>query len=185
MLALYQPDSGFVESENAILAHVGLAAASGAEIKVDCPLLDYAPTADGGVRVRTPAGEFTAGALILSVGAWIGRLAPSIGRIFRPVRQTIAFLNPVNRSTLTPDKLPGFTFLADDGHYYGFPLSDHPGVKIGGPHLSRAAIDPDQPDRSHLPEQLALIRNFAARHVPDAAGEPMTLGRLHLYLGRG
>jgi sarcosine oxidase len=175
-IGLFQPDSGYVESENAILAHAGLATADGADIRVDCPLLDFAPTADGGVSVRTPAGTFTAGSLILSVGAWIGKVVPQFDAIFRPVRQTIAFLNPLERRWLTPKHLPGFTFLAEDGHYYGFPLLDHPGMKIGGPHLSFKTIDPEIEERRHLPDQLALIRDFARRHVPDAAGEPLTLG---------
>jgi sarcosine oxidase len=176
MIGLFQPESGYVESENAILAHVGLAMAAGAELRVECPMLDFSPTADGGVRVKTPQGEFTAGALILSVGAWIGKVAPSIARVFHPVRQTVAFFQPIERRHLGPDALPGYTFLAEDGHYYGFPLLDHPGIKIGGPHLSRESIDPDEPERRHLDRQLALIRNFARRHLPDAAGEPLTLG---------
>jgi sarcosine oxidase len=176
MIGLFQPDSGYIESENAILAHASLASADGAAIKVDCPMLDFTPTADGGVRVATPAGVFTAGALVLSVGAWIGKIVPTLSRVFRPVRQSIVFLNPIDRRFLSPDQLPGFTFLADDGHYYGFPLLDHPGIKIGGPHLSRKDIDPDDADRKHLPEQVEFVRNFARKHLPDAAGEPLTLG---------
>jgi sarcosine oxidase len=177
MIGLFQPDSGYVESDNAILAHATLASADGATIKVDCPLIDFEPTADGGVRVRTAQGVYTAGSLVLAVGAWIGKVAPQAAPIFRTVRQTIALLNPIDRTHLSADRLPAFTMLEETGHYYGLPINgDHPGVKIGGPHLSRLPIDPDSAERRHVPEQLALIRDFARRRVPDAAGEPLTLG---------
>ncbi len=175
-IALFQPDGGFLECENAMQAQIGLARASGAEIRVNCPLLEFDTTSDGGVRVRTPEGDFTAGSLVLSVGAWIGKTLPAHARLFRPVRQTIAFLKPLDRQHLTPDRLPGFTLLADGGHYYGLPIHDHPGIKIGGPHLSRLAIDPDLDDRKHNAEQLSKIRAFASRYIPDAAGEPLVLG---------
>jgi sarcosine oxidase len=173
MIGLFQPNGGFVESENAILAHVDLALAAGADVLMNTPMHSFAPTADGGVRVDTPSGAFTAGSLIVSAGAFVGKLVPSMASVARPVRQAVVFLAPNDRSVLTADKLPGFTFLAEDGHYYGLPLHDFPGLKIGGPHLSRVPIDPYDSDRTALDEQVALIRGFARRHVPAADGEPL------------
>ena len=56
-LGLWQPDGGFVASEKAIYAHVGLAQSKGAEIRTGEPMLDWRPTADGGVIVRTERGN--------------------------------------------------------------------------------------------------------------------------------
>ncbi len=60
-IGLWQPEGGFVASERAIYAHVGLAQSNGAEIRVNEPVLDWKPTAHGGVEVTTERGRYTAG----------------------------------------------------------------------------------------------------------------------------
>jgi sarcosine oxidase len=58
---LFQPDGGFVASERAILAHVALARAAGADIRDGETVREWSPIAGGGVRVRTDRGEYEAG----------------------------------------------------------------------------------------------------------------------------
>ncbi|KAF0125452.1 MAG: sarcosine oxidase, partial [Xanthobacteraceae bacterium] len=70
-VANFQADAGFVMSERAIVAHVTMAMAAGAEIRAREAILGWEPTAGGGVRVTTSRGTYEAGRLILSTGAWI------------------------------------------------------------------------------------------------------------------
>src|SRR5690606_9426353 len=58
---LFQPDGGFVASERAIIAHVMLAQAAGAEIRARETVIEWSPIAGGGVRVRTDRGIYEAG----------------------------------------------------------------------------------------------------------------------------
>ena len=59
--AVFQPDAGFVLSERAIVAHVTMAQAAGAEIHARETVLEWSPIAGGGVRVVTDRGDLRSG----------------------------------------------------------------------------------------------------------------------------
>lgn len=173
--ALWQPDGGFVASERAIHAHVGLAMAHGAELRFNEPLLSWEPTANGGVEVRTERGTYTAGSLVLASGAWMPGLVPLLGRTEQVVRQAIGWFGARRPEQFRPERFPVFILNVEEGNFYGFPLWEHPGFKLGGPHDAREPIDPDDPDRRPSLKQAQAMRDFLARYIPDAAGEPLTL----------
>ena len=52
--------------------------AAGAVIHARERVLEWSPIAGGGVRVKTDRGAYEAGRLVLSPGAWIGDLVPSL-----------------------------------------------------------------------------------------------------------
>ena len=174
-LGLWQPDGGFVASEKAIYAHVGLAQARGAEIRTSEPLLDWAPTADGGVTVRTERGTYSAGRLVITSGGWITDAVPALAPKLRTVRQAIGWFATRKPELFRQDAFPVFILTVEEGSFYGFPLYEHPGFKLGGPHFAREPMDPREPDRTPSPRQVAMIRECLARYLPDAAGDPLTL----------
>src|SRR3954466_11962457 len=71
MIAMYQPDGGFVASERAIVAHVNEALAHGAEIHAHEPITAWHAT-DGGVVVETERGRYLASQLVGTAGPWGG-----------------------------------------------------------------------------------------------------------------
>ncbi|TCR64809.1 N-methyl-L-tryptophan oxidase [Bosea sp. BK604] len=174
-LGLWQPDGGFVASEKAIYAHVGLAQARGGEIRTSEPLLDWAPTADGGVTVRTERGTYSAGRLVITSGGWITDAVPALAPKLRTVRQAIGWFATRKPELFRQDAFPVFILTVEEGSFYGFPLYEHPGFKLGGPHFAREPMDPREPDRTPSPRQVAMIRECLARYLPDAAGDPLTL----------
>ncbi len=92
--AVYQMDGGFVASERAILAAARLALEAGAVIRGHEPVIDIAPIAGGGVKVRTERGSYEAGSLVVAAGAWIGDLVPVLKRLAVPERQVIGWFRP-------------------------------------------------------------------------------------------
>ena len=92
-IGLWQPGGGFVASEKAIYAHVGLAQSQGADIRTNEPLLDWTPTADGGVTVRTERGSYSAGRLVITSGGWIADAVPALAERVRTVRQAIGWFS--------------------------------------------------------------------------------------------
>ena len=72
-------------------------------------------------------------------------------------------------------KLPVFILTVDEGNFYGFPVFEHPGFKLGGPHFAREPIDPNDPDRTPSPRQVAAIRACLEKYLPDAAGPALTV----------
>ncbi|MGL5363848.1 MAG: N-methyl-L-tryptophan oxidase [Bosea sp. (in: a-proteobacteria)] len=170
-IGLWQADGGFVASEKAIVAHVGLARAKGADIRVNEPMLDWHPTADGGVVVRTEKGTYSAGKLVIASGPWIEESVPEIKPHVQPVRQCVAWYEVKKPELYTPDRFPVFILTVDEGNLYGFPLYEHPGFKLGSPHFGREAIDPNDPDRTPSEAQLKVMRESLKRYFPDADGE--------------
>lgn len=174
-VALWQPEGGFVASEKAIYAHVGLAQAKGAEIRTGEPMLDWRPTADGGVIVRTERGSYSAGRLVITSGGWIADAVPALAARVRTVRQAIGWFTTRRPELFREGVFPVFILTVEEGSFYGFPLYEHPGFKLGGPHFGREPMDPRDPDRTPSPHQLRLIRECLARYLPDAAGDPLTV----------
>jgi sarcosine oxidase len=174
-LGLWQPDGGFVASEKAIYAHVGLAQARGAEIRTNEPLIDWTPTAQGGVVVRTERGTYSAGRLVITSGGWIADAVPALTRNVATVKQAIGWFSTHRPELFREGAFPVFILHVEEGSFYGFPLYEHPGFKLGGPHFGREPMDPRDQDRTPSETQVRLIRECLARYLPDAAGEPLTL----------
>jgi sarcosine oxidase len=172
---LWQPDGGFVASERAIYAHAGLAMKHGAELRFNEPLLSWKPTANGGVEVTTERGTYSAGSLVLTAGAWMPELVPALGRSEHIVKQAIGWFGVRRPELFQPDRFPVFILTVEEGNFYGFPLWEHPGFKLGGPHFAREPIDPNDRDRTPSARQVAAIQECLKRYLPDAAGDPLTL----------
>lgn len=172
-VGLWQPDGGFVASERAIYAHVGLAQAKGAEIRCNEPVLEWRTTAHGGVEVVTARGRYTAGRLLLTSGAWMDDLNPALAPHLRMVKQAIGWFAVKRPELFRMGSFPVFILTVDEGNFYGFPLWEHPGFKLGGPHFAREPVDPRQPDRTPSDRQVAALRGFLSKYLPDAAGEPL------------
>lgn len=174
-IGLWQPGGGFVASEKAIYAHVGLAQSRGADIHTNEPMLDWSPTADGGVTVRTERGSYSAGRLVITSGGWISDAVPALARQVHTVKQAIGWFTTRRPELFREGAFPVFILTAEEGSFYGFPLYEHPGFKIGGPHFAREPIDPREADRTPSPRQVGLIQNCLKRYLPEAAGAPLTL----------
>lgn len=174
-VGLWQPDGGFVASEKAIYAHVGLAQSKGAEIRTGEPMLDWRPTADGGVEVTTERGTYSAGRLVITSGGWIADAVPELAKRVTTVRQAIGWFTTRKPELFREGAFPVFILSVEEGAFYGFPLYEHPGFKLGGPHFGREPMDPRDDDRTPSPRQVALIRECLRRYLPDAAGDPLTV----------
>jgi sarcosine oxidase len=174
-IANFQPDGGFIASEKAIFAHAGLAMRDGAELRFNEPALAWRPTAHGGVEVTTERGVYTAGRLVLTAGAWMPELVPALARTEHVVRQAIGWFPPRRPERFAMGAFPVFILTVEEGNFYGFPLYEHPGFKVGGPHLGRERVDPNALDRTPSRKQAKALQDFVGRYIPDAEGAPMTM----------
>jgi len=145
MLALLQPDGGFVLPERAIAAHARGARASGAELRPGESVTGWEPTAEG-VRVSTGLATYEAERLIITAGAWIADLTevPVVAE-----RQVLAWLEPRQPRLFRPDTFPIFVMqAADEQLYYGLPEFDIRGFKLGRYHHFGERGHPDELDRT-------------------------------------
>lgn len=172
---LFQPDGGYVMSERAIMTTVAAAIDLGADIHPRERVLDIAPTAWGGVRVKTDLGSYESGSVILSPGPWITKFVPALAGVAQPYRQVFGWFRPLKPDLFTRGAFPSFTLKIPEGHYYGFPLYGHPGLKVGGPHHGREACDPDTLIRDNRPKDEDGMRACLSRYLPDAMGPALAI----------
>ena len=174
-LAVFQPDGGFIASERAILAHVTLAQAAGAEIHCREKMIDWQPVAGGGVRVRTDRATYEAGRLIVAAGAWIGELVPDLALISVPERQVLGWFQPAEPKHFRPDEFPVLVLIVDEGFFYATPIWGVPGLKIGRYHHRNERGPADSLSREVDAADEAPLRHAAARYFNGADGPLMAL----------
>lgn len=174
-VAVFQPDAGFVMSEEAIAAHATLALADGAEIHGHEPVIDWEPETDG-VVVRTARAEYRASRLVLTAGAWMGQLAAPLRSLAIPERQVLVWSAARRPELYRVGAFPVFILEEESGsEWYGFPEYGIPGVKLGLYHHRREVVDPDSTDwRSIEQEDERILRGGIERFMPEAGGATLS-----------
>jgi sarcosine oxidase len=173
-LALFQPDGGFLASERCVVANVLSAVESGARIQAREGVRAW-QTTPAGVRVETERGVYEAEQLVISAGAWAGKLVLELAPLAVPERQVLAWLQPIEPKLFCPDRFPVFNLTVEEGRYYGFPIFSIPGFKIGRYHHLEEQVDPDQFEREPNETDEAVLRSFAGRYFPGSVGQTMAL----------
>jgi sarcosine oxidase len=174
MMAVYQPDGGFVLSERAIVAHVMAAQDLGAEVHAREAVLEWEAGA-GGVRVRTARGTYAAERLVITAGPWAGALVPALARTAVPERQVLLWAHPRRPEYFQLGAFPVFNMESPEGRFYGFPIYGVPGFKIGKYHHRLEHTSADGVDRAIHPEDEAVLRDGIRRYFPEADGPTMAL----------
>jgi len=174
MMAVLQPEGGFVLCERAIVNFVDAALELGADVHAREPVVSWTPSADG-VEVRTAAATYAAPRLVLTAGPWTAALVPPLKALARPERQVMLWVEPRVPEFFQLDSFPVFNLDAPEGHFYGFPIFGPSGFKIGKYHHRREAVDPDRMDRDCHPEDEAVLREGIRRYLPDADGPTVAM----------
>ncbi|HTX02106.1 MAG TPA: FAD-dependent oxidoreductase, partial [Candidatus Acidoferrales bacterium] len=129
----------------------------------------YEATANG-VRVWTSDGNIIdADRLIVTAGAWLGRVASELGLPLVVERQVMHWFAPAAvHDTRDVESLPIFIVARKEGRVYGFPYVPGEGIKIAF-YRSFNPTDPDDVDREVTPEEVGPIRAFIDDLIPGAA----------------
>jgi sarcosine oxidase len=169
--AVFQPDGGLLRPEQCILAHVAQAREWGAVMLPNTTVRAWQTTASG-VRVTTSAGVFDAGQLVITAGAWIPELVPSLAPLVVPERQVVGWfdIDAAQRATFAPAAFPVFVLENSAGFFYGFPEQQSPGFKIGKYHHRSEVVTPGTLDRTVTAADEAALREAVQAHFPGADG---------------
>jgi sarcosine oxidase len=162
---IYEASAGFTRPEHTVAAHLRLAAEAGAELRHGEPLVSWDETADGGVAVRTEAGSYSAGHLVVAPGRWAPELlAGRVSGVDVQPRTQHWFVPDGDATRVRPDRMPAWVWEREDGtETYGAPLAGPPegGVKLAIHHCRtkapaeftvdevRAAVEPVMPGVAH------------------------------------
>lgn len=174
MMAVYQPDAGFLLPERCIVAHVEAASKLGATVHTGERVVRWTCDARG-VHVHTERATYEANRVVLSAGAWARNLVPPLRDLAVPERQVLIWTEPLQPDYFRLGSLPVFNMEVPEGRFYGFPVYGVPGFKIGKYHHCRENVDPDTMDRSCNAEDEAVLRAGIRRYFPDADGPTLDM----------
>jgi sarcosine oxidase len=177
-VGVLQADGGYLDAEPAILAHIGLAQAAGAEVRnqITVQRIETGPST---ARIVTGSGTIETPTAIVTAGAWTKTLLPQLPAPLRVTRQVVTWFEPREPDLFAPERFPVFLLESAHGIHYGFPLQPD-GVKIAKHFHADETVDPERYDRAISAADEALIRPALAEHLPAAAGR-LRAGMTCLY----
>jgi sarcosine oxidase len=165
--------AGFVLPELAIETMVDLARRSGATVLEGARVKGW--TADGGsVTVHTESAAYSARALIITAGAWSGRLIADLGVPLVVTRQVLGWVQPASGEPFRNDGqgngCPCWALgYADGSLHYGFPIMPGESALKIALHARGAETDPDRLDKTITPDDEATFRSVMGV-LPGARG---------------
>ena len=174
MVAVYQPDAGFLLPERCIVAHAEAAQKLGAELRTGEHVLEWRGD-DNGVSVTTNRATHHAKRMVVTAGAWARTVLPELKDLAVPERQVLIWTQPLRPAYFGLGAFPVFNMEVPEGRFYGFPVYGVPGFKIGKYHHRREQADPDRMDRECHPEDEAVVRAGIRRYFPDADGPTIAM----------
>jgi sarcosine oxidase len=179
-VALFESRAGVLFPERCIEAHLSLAQAAGAELRHGVPVRSWQATS-AGVEVETPEGRLQAGQLVVTAGAWLGKLFADLRLPLQPERIPIFWMQPrQSPALLEADRFPIYIWdVPDLGVFYGFPHLDWAGAKVGR-HHNGEDCDPDTVSREPTAADEAPVRAFLEQRIPILNG-PLEMSRVCLY----
>ncbi len=180
MYGLLEPGAGFLVPENGVQGHLEIARRYGADLRYGTRVLGLEADDQGGV-VRIENGEIRAARIVVTVGAWVDHLLPSLrSRVeFAPQLKHIVWFLPRDVAACSAGRMPAWVMddggACGDGLYYGVPAwpgqIGPAGVKVGF-HGPGAPVDPDNGDRG--PDAAVVTRFERDVHgfLPDVLDGP-------------
>lgn len=173
--ALWDPAGGVLFPERAIRAYRRLAHGRGVDFRWKSPVTRWRPTADGRILVSTRTREYLAGSVILTAGAWLPTLIPSLHLPLEVEQQTVFWFRAKGPQRAWFRAMPAFVWYSSEGGYfYGTPdLGD--GVKIGGNDGQRVRDLDRRPPPSM--RELRSVQRFLSSRLPGLPLRPRRQAR--------
>ena len=168
LVAVFEPNAGFLQPEACIDAHLAVAERHGADLRFNQHVTDWAVDG-GGVRVETGADTYRAERLVITAGPWAGQVLADLGLPLTVRRIVNAHFEPSEPALYAADRCPVYLFQVPEGDYYGFPMLPGQGVKIGR-HDGGEITSPQTIRRDIDDTEIDQLRDVLARYLPGAVG---------------
>ncbi len=162
--AYFEPGAGMADPERVVAAQLARAAALGARIRINTPVMSIAKDGDG-VIIRTQTETIRAAHVVLAAGAWAPAFLPrDYAMRLTVTRQTLHwFAPPANSSAYEPSRMP--VFIWND--LYGFPIATPGGgVKVATESL-QATVRADDYRANVTREEIDLVTPRVRAAFPD------------------
>lgn len=169
--AVFELNAGYLLVEECVLAHLAEAQRLGAELRVGESVVEWAAD-DAGVTVRTDKETYRAAKLVVTAGAWAGKLLAELGVNFQVRRKHLHWYRTAREVYWADRGGPCFFYEVPAGYFYGFPQLDDRGVKLAE-HTGGTVVDtPLHDDRSVEPADRLRVESFLAANMPHVLPQP-------------
>lgn len=170
-VVVHEKDAGVLRPENAIRAAAGRAEQLGATLLCNTPV-DAIEVGQRVVEVQAGGRTYRAAHVIVSVGAWLGKLLPWLALPLSVERQVMTWFTSSKPNFFAPECFPVFIRDHRNAEWYGFPTLDGATVKVAMHHLGQS-VDPDDLDREVHGDDLEGVRGLVRRFLPDLDPAPV------------
>jgi sarcosine oxidase len=156
--------SGYLWAERCVASHLSSAALFGARLRHDETVLSVS-SSGAGVRVQTDRGCYSAGAAVVTSGAWTGQLLSDYARHISVLRKTLCWFPVTSENWIRKDRAPLFFVDAPESQFYGIPSVDGATVKVGMHTGGEVIPDPSTLSRQVTDEDERPISQFAGKYL--------------------
>ena len=172
---LFEPDAGFLPPEKSIRLYADQAKKNGAEIHSHEKVIDWKKEGND-LIVKTDKNSYHCPKLIVTAGAWSGKMIHGLSNKIKVTRQFVAWINPKQENMFSLNNFPCWMIGDDDKHgcYYGFPLLDTKqfgepaGLKMAH-HFPAQITDPDNVNRQTTGEDMLNLKYCLDNYIPGVA----------------
>lgn len=169
LVAVFDPNAGYLDAKACVAAHVDAAVRAGADARFGEQALGWSADAKG-VEVRTTADTYSAKRLLVAAGAWVGGLIPQVPLPLAIEREVVFWLDPDGGRDFDSARFPIYAYEYRPGHIcYGFPRLRR-GVKASVMHSGEIAAAPDQVRRTVAQDEIDMLRAALRPVLPRLAG---------------
>jgi sarcosine oxidase len=169
---LFEPEAGFIPPEKAIRLYANEAKRLGATIHSNEKVIEWKKDGED-IIIKTDKNTYHCNKLIITAGAWAGKMIPGFANKIKVTRQFVAWIKPNNEQQFALNNFPCWMIGDDDKHgcYYGFPLLDT--KKFGAPdglkmahHFPSHITDPDNVNRQTTKEDIENVKYCLDKYLP-------------------
>jgi sarcosine oxidase len=185
--SIYEPDAGFIRPEKAVALYKDEALKNGADIRTKEKVLEWTKE-NGEIKVITEKSIYNSKKLIITAGAWAGKMIPGLNTSLKVTRQIIVWVKPTDEKLFAPGRFPCW-MVADDkreGVLYGFPclpkeqFGDPEGMKFAW-HFPGDETNPDHVNRNITNEETNKLIQQVASYIPAVGDAELVSAKTCLY----
>jgi len=163
-VVLFEPGAGLLRVEECVRAQVRAAQAQGAVVQAGERVLEWESNGTS-VSVQTDKATYSAGALVITAGAWAGSCLTDLNLPLVVLRKFVAWFGIRNAACRLDQGMPTYFFELPYGAFYGFPSLDGQTAKVAE-HSGGQMTTADSVERTLQATDLEPLTPFVAEHLP-------------------
>ncbi|MGD9711195.1 MAG: N-methyl-L-tryptophan oxidase [Thermomicrobiales bacterium] len=168
LMAVLEPNAGYLLASRGVKAFQDLAKQRGAKLRFAEPMVRWGVD-KAGTWVETGNETYRADRLVLTAGPWTGDVLSGLGLPLTVQRVANAHFQSTRQDLFDGSRAPIFSMLMPEGHFYAIPGSKEIGFKIGR-HDNLQTVSPDDEIRPVTDDEITMFQNVLAKYLPGAAG---------------